>query len=158
MYNTNFIVKYHDIKNDLLLKIQNGNCDDYNVEDIENICNKLYRDELISVFFADNLMDDKIDNGIKYISQILISNSEFEKVLIELREKYISYMSDILINSENNADNERNIDFIIFLNLFSNNIFYITHKCICQQLKENFIETQLLVELTKLAEASLSDL
>ena len=40
---------------------------EYNKEDILLICDKLYRDELISVFNASNLLDDKIDNGMKYV-------------------------------------------------------------------------------------------
>ena len=35
------------------------------------------------------------------------------------------------------------------MTLFSQNLFHITHKCICQQIELGYIEENLLVELRK---------
>jgi hypothetical protein len=154
MYNVHFTVKYYDIKQELLVKLQDTSENlEYSESDIENICSKLYRDELISVFYAKNIIDDKIDQGIKYISEKLASNNDFSTLLMELRRYFKNYISELVEDSNNNT----NIDFIIFLTLFSDKIFYITHKCICQQLLKETIDLDLLNQLKKLALDSLSE-
>jgi hypothetical protein len=156
MYNINFIVKYYDIKQDLFVKLQNNSENlEYSESDIENIINKLYRDELISVFYAENITDDKIDQGIHYIMEKLLSNNHFREIMVELRTHFKNYISELVVDSDNN--NNTNIDFIIFLTLFSDKIFYITHKCICQQILKEFIDSDLLNQLKKLTLASLSE-
>ena len=145
MYNTGFIVKYHDIKEELLEKNKNNNFIEYSEEDILDMCSKLYRDELTSVFYAENITDDKIDQGIKEISEKMLTNLHFNEMMIELRVQFQSYMATIFMDLDNN--NSNNIDFIIFLTLFSDNIFYIMHKCICQQILDGKIDTDLLLEL-----------
>jgi hypothetical protein len=57
---------------------------DYTREDIMYICEKLYRDELISVFDAESLEDPKMDAGIKMVFERLIKHDEFSKFLVEL--------------------------------------------------------------------------
>jgi hypothetical protein len=158
MYNINFIVKYYDIKQDLLVKLQNNSENlEYSESDIENIINKLYRDELISVFYAENITDDKIDQGIHYIMEKLLSNNHFREIMVELRTHFKNYISELVVDSDNNNNNNTNIDFIIFLTLFSDKIFYITHKCICQQILKEFIYSDLLNLLYNLTLACLSD-
>ena len=149
MYNTDFIVKYHDIKEELLEKKNLNNFIEYSEDDILDICSKLYRDELTSVFYAEDITDEKIDHGIKEISEKMLTNQDFTDIMIELRIQFQNYMANIFIDSDNN--DYKNIDFIIFLTLFSDNIFYIMHKCICQQLLEGNINNLLLLELKKLA-------
>lgn len=150
MYNTDFKVKYFDIREELLCKLT-SNSETYSIyteEDILDICNKLYRDELTCVFYAEDITDDKIDSGIKFISEKMMANHEFNIVLNELRIKYHNWMSSFPVDSDNK--DHQNIDFIIFLTLFSNKIFYIMHKCICQQLLVEKIDHDLLTELKKL--------
>jgi hypothetical protein len=156
MYNVNFNVKYHDINQDLLRKVKNGliNKSEYSENDITNICNKLYRDELVSVFYAENIIDDRIDEGIKYISEQLLFNNEFNLIMTELRSQFLKYMLDIVGEPNNNM---KNIDFIIFITLFSEKIFHIMHKCICQQLTQQRIDSDLLKDLKNLAIESLSE-
>jgi hypothetical protein len=77
MYNTQFKVKYREIEQELCSKLKdktekeyNENPDDeyeYTSEDIVDICHKLYIDEFMSVFGADNILEDKIDLGMKHI-------------------------------------------------------------------------------------------
>ena len=121
MYNTDFIVKYHDIKEELLEKINLNNFIEYSEDDILDICSKLYRDELTSVFYAEDITDEKIDHGIKEISEKMLTNQDFTDIMIELRIQFQNYMANIFIDSDNN--DYKNIDFIIFLTLFSDNIF-----------------------------------
>ena len=75
MYKTDFKVKYHDIEQELIEK--NKSTCEYDNQDILDICEKLYRDEFISVFDAENIYDDKIDIGMKYVYNKLILNKEF---------------------------------------------------------------------------------
>lgn len=144
MYNTNFIVKYKDIENDLINK------NSYNIEDIQNICDKLYRDELCSVFYAENIIDDKIDEGYKTIYGKMILNLEFKHVIFQLK--------NIVIKNNSFIEDNNDSDFLILLSLFSKDMFYITHKCICQQLTLEKIDYLLLDELLKIGSEFLSKL
>ena len=144
MYNTNFIVKYKDIENDLINKKS------YNIEDIQVICDKLYRDELCSVFYAEDIIDDKIDEGYKTIYGKMILNLEFKHVIFQLKS--------IVIKNNSSIEDNNDSDFLILLSLFSKNMFYITHKCICQQLTLQKIDNILLDELLKIGSEFLSKL
>jgi hypothetical protein len=144
IYNTDFKVKYHDIEQELLEK--NKSTSEYNNQDILDICEKLYRDELISVFNAENLYDDKIDFGMKDVYNKLILNIEFNNFFEEMKNILFTHES---INTPELTDDQRinftnNSDFIILLSLFSQPNFYITHTCICQQLKSGIINNDLL--------------
>jgi hypothetical protein len=140
MYNTQFKVKYYDIKEELTMKLK---CEteeyEYSVDDVMDICNKLYRDELLSVFWAENLMDDKLDNGLKYVYETMMKNDKFKDIIDELTRIYITVDGALA--------EEGKLDQIITISLFSQPLFHITHKCICQQLDKNEIDDELLVEL-----------
>jgi hypothetical protein len=155
MYNTNFQVKYHDICIELLAKIQNcSEPQDYSESEIHEVCSKLYRDELTSVFYAKDITDDKIDHGIKTISGKLITNPDFSNIINELKIQFQNYFSNII---DDNIYDSKNIEFIIFLTLFSDKIFYIMHKCICQHLLVEKIDNALLLELKNVVIGTLSD-
>jgi hypothetical protein len=162
MYNTQFKVKYNDIETELIYKLknekkyystnQNQNDDNdektreyiYNEQDVLDICYKLYNDELLSVFNAEDLEDDKIDNGMKYVYEIMMQNEKFN-ILFSDFEKI--YFQEFISNEENNIENQESIRQLILIILFSQDIFYVTHKCICQQIETNIIEHNLLVNL-----------
>jgi hypothetical protein len=162
MYNTKFIVKYHDIQEELVLKLKNKteeeyleNSDDeyeYSNKDIIDICDKLYRDELCSVFYAENIIDDKIDKGIQETLQIMLLNNDFKNIIEDIKKVIYSIETpnrkgDIKDDLEENF--QKNVTFFAFIILFSQNVFYITHKCICQQLDTGIIDNNLLEELKK---------
>ena len=96
MYNTKFKVKYHDIEEELVLKLKvktpqeyEENSDEeheYSNQDVLDICNKLYIDEFISVFGADNILDDKIDLGMKYVFHKMCMNTEFNNMIEEISQ------------------------------------------------------------------------
>jgi len=153
MYNTYFKVKYHDIEQELILKLTNKTEDEpevneYSSQDILDICDKLYRDELCSVFYAENIIDNKIDQGMKYVFEKMIINSDF-KSIIDLMKELLCFNDSPILTEEQKTNLNDNSDFIIILTLFSQPIFYITHKCICQQLAVELIDNDLLDELKK---------
>lgn len=150
MYNTKFIVKYHDIQRELIEK--NEFTSEYDNQDILDICDKLYRDELCSVFYADDILDDKIDQGYKLVYDKMILNEQFKSVIFEMNN-FIS-KTNIDDCSEEQTDN---YDFFILLTLFSKDLFYLTHKCICQQFILETIDNDLLVLLLEKSIQILSD-
>lgn len=152
MYNTQFKVKYNKIQKELLNKVDNRHtqeeCNEdhiYSNEDVIDICNKLYRDELISVFGAENILDDKIDEGIKHVYDIMIKNEHFTEIINEM----IDLISNEFIkHGEIISGKQDNIQLILFA-LFSQDLFYITHKCVCQQIELGTINDKLLIQLKK---------
>ena len=138
IYNINFDVKYRMIQDELNISY-NKNLE-YNKEDILLICDKLYRDELMSVFNASNLLDDKIDNGMKYVLEKMLENNKF-KLMMDGVKVYLKN-KELIVD-----EHEDNIDMIIILTLFSQDCFYIFHKLICQQISLGIIEEDLLFKL-----------
>lgn len=149
MYNTNFEVKYHVIKDELLDKLEH-NChmnDDinindfgYNKEDVLNICEKLYRDELLSVLGINNFLEDQMLESMNCAYNFIITNSKFKLIVAEITNK---------IKHEFIGYKETDFSNILLIGLFSENLFYITHKCICQHIQLNTIDDILLINLRK---------
>lgn len=139
MYNTEFIVKYNDIEQEILNKYSETK--EYSVDDILDICDKLYQDELLSVFGAKDILDDKIDLGMKHIYTSLRTNTQFNQLIDELSEIGFKKMPD------KNDNDKENIRKLLLFVLFSKDLFYITHKLVCQHIKTNIISDELLVEL-----------
>jgi hypothetical protein len=155
MYNTKFIVKYHDIQEELNIILKEKE-DQYSSQDILDICNKLYRDELCSVFYAEDIIDDKIDKGMKTVFDLMLVNPDFKAIIDKKKEllllkesKNLELELDTVDLDTVNLDvvNLDTINLEILLTLFSENIFYITHKCICQQITTGRIDTELLSKL-----------
>jgi hypothetical protein len=164
MYNTQFKVKYHDIQEALVLKLKdktetekeddpkvNENFDDtedseyeYSSQDVLDICHKLYIDEFISVFNCDNLLDDKIDLGMKYVFDKMCMNPEFNNIIEEMSQ---IAMNTFLPNDEHDEQKLLDLKQLITLTLFSQDIFYIMHKCVCQQIELGTIDNELIVQL-----------
>ena len=161
MYDTKFIVRYHDIQEelDLILKKEEEEkkYDQYSSQDILDICNKLYRDELCSVFYAEDIMDDKIDKGMRTVFDIMLVNPDFKAIIDKIKELLLLRESkNVELELELESDtvnlesvNLATINLEILLTLFSENIFYITHKCICQQITTGHIDTDLLENLNQ---------
>lgn len=167
MYNIQFKVKYNDIETELINKLNNKtgyhgehsddpnsakesdineNDNEYDSQDVLDICSKLYRDELLSVFGAEELMDEKIDKGMKYVCEIMMKNDKFQKLICELEE---IYFKEILKEETSSSGKQDSIKQLILIILFSQDVFHITHKCICQQIELSTIDEELLVELRK---------
>jgi hypothetical protein len=156
MYKTDFIVRYRDIENELMkrfdhdIKEQDDQAlaeEDYNYtrEDVTCICDKLYRDELLSVFDADSLEDPKMDSNIKMLFERLIKHDVFIQFLEELRTKVMDKSN---VKTEQEQFNyKQNTDNLIFMTMFSQQIFYLSHQCICKMLANGQVNDELIGEL-----------
>ena len=157
MYNTKFQVKYYNIEKELLSKINvvEEYQYQYSPQDVFDICNKLYRDELLSVFELEYFEDDKMNEMIKNVYNALMINLEFKKIIDEMlqfcfKDFFLDKMENIPLNLEQEQEQEQEQSIkkqIILTTLFSQHLFYITHKCICQQLELGTIDNELLLEL-----------
>ena len=162
MYNTQFDVKYNYIETELIEKLNNKETTDYNLEDVSDICSKLYRDELMTVFDVHFILDDKLDQGMKNIYKIMIKNEKFKQITDDLINAYLLEFiqtkergeeeegeDEILTQKQEvkNFEQLQQVRQLVLLILFSQNIFYITHKCICQQMEQCTINDDLLVIL-----------
>lgn len=144
LYRTDLKVKYYDIEQELILKynqqepVNKEECkeeDYYTLEDITDICTKLYLDEYVTVFNAENIFDDIIDMSMKALFDIMLLNNEFKEVVDQCYQ--------ILIKNRN-VDLNNNQFFLVFVLFFQKDLFYKIHPCICQQLINNHIDTTLL--------------
>jgi hypothetical protein len=148
MYNTSFIVKYYDIENDLLLKLHSKTDDHpssdetYSEQDVIDICEKLYRDEILSVFNVETIDDDIINTTIKEIYDKMIQCSEFKQLLEQLNDIFGSIQKQRVTEYTDIVDLE-----FIFVMLFSQPLFHLAHKCICEFCKNTTISNHLLVRL-----------
>jgi hypothetical protein len=151
MYNTNFKVKYNDIENELLNKFKmNPEPEtEFSEEDVLDVCDKLYRDELMSVFYIDDDVYENIDIGINYILEKLIENNDFKNMLETLKTTYFlnEHIAKDELSEEDLIISKRHALEYVFLFLFSKPLFYLTHKCICQHLTSNTIENDILKDL-----------
>jgi len=86
MYNTQFKVKYNEIETELIEKLNNEETTEYNLEDVSDICSKLYRDELMTVFDVHYILDDRIDKGMKNVYEIMMANEKFLKIVYDLEK------------------------------------------------------------------------
>ena len=156
MYNTQFKVKYNEIEEELIHKLKDKTPEEcaenpdeeheYSSQDVLDICNKLYRDELLSVFGAEDLSDDNIDKGMLYVFDNMMMNDRFKEMMNEMETILIN---QILQKEEVTPEKQDSLKYLLLLTLFSQHLFHITHKCICQQIETGMINNDLLVELRK---------
>jgi hypothetical protein len=148
MYNTDFQVKYYDIETELITKYDNEPDGEYSKQDIFDVCNKLYNDELSNVFYAENVYDEKIDKGIHTILENMMKNVEFVSIIDEAKSRlFLDLKPETNEENEEKDKLEQNSVHIVLIILFSKHMFYLTHKCICQQLVYGTIDSELLVSL-----------
>jgi hypothetical protein len=156
MYNTQINVKYNEIETELTNKLNNEETTGYNLEDVSDICSKLYRDELMTVFDVHYIFDDRIDKGMKNVYNIMKKNEKFKQITDDLIDTY--YQNNIQSQNKREADQIEatevteadqleQVRHLVLLILFSQDIFYIMHKCICQQIEQCTIDDDLLVTL-----------
>jgi hypothetical protein len=170
MYNTQFRVKYNIIERELLSKLRNKETKtqenqkeddntkvndntteedeyDYNEQDVLDICDKIYRDELLSVFRAEDLEDLIIGEIMNNVYNEIIKNPKFDEFIFEIETMYFKEF----IENENNKHRRKNLKQIILTSFFSQKLFHLVHKCICQQLETLMIDDNLLNELKEQA-------
>ena len=142
MYNTKFKVKYHDIEKELLSQEDLVKQYNYSSQDIMDICNKLYRDEFLSVFGLEYFENDKINEMLTILYDKMMTNIEFKEIVDNISN---FCFKDFFLKKEENEESIKKQ--IILTTLFSQNLFFITHKCVCQQIELGTIDKDLLVEL-----------
>jgi hypothetical protein len=119
---------------------------EYTMEDVHLICEKLYRDELLSVFEAESINDPNMDAGIKRVIERMIDSANFKQLLEDIKHEIIDVTK--FTGTPTEIQNlERNSEYLIFITLFSQHVFYITHKCICQLFTVNEIDPELIEQL-----------
>ena len=119
---------------------------EYTMEDVRLICEKLYRDELLSVFEAESINDPNMDAGIKRVIEKMIDNAKFKQLLEDIKNEIID-VSKFTGTPEEIANMVRNSEYLIFITLFSQHVFYMTHRCICQLFTINDIDPELIIQL-----------
>ena len=117
----------------------------YNRKDVTYICDKLYRDELLTAFGAETIDDPEMDEGIKMIFEALINNEEFQQFLKELNALLLD--TSTAKTETELANMKRNTDYLIFITLFSQQSFYLTHKCLCEMLTLGKVNPELMLQL-----------
>ena len=130
-YNTSVQVKYYDIKQELIQKLNLLQETEYSFDDIETICSKIYMDELSNAFNADNVYDDKIDKTLYLILEKWNKNINLKQILEDTKK---------LLPYQNGSENDLYIMWIFL----SENLFHITHKIICEYFINDNISENLL--------------
>ena len=151
MYNTNFIVKYHEIETELAINALNDDeCDfsegeNYSLNDIKLITDELYANEYLRAFNAIDYLDENIDINLRKIYTSLCSDEVFKNYIDELTNHYIEqYCKFCAIDGQNDIDD---INYCCFISLFSKELFHITHRLICHFLNFNEINNDIFDEI-----------
>jgi hypothetical protein len=138
MYNINLQVKYKQIEKDLKEKYMDSNDEDYSQENIEIICNELYKHEYLLAFECGEEYNETIINTIvEELWQKMKNYEPFLQTFSLLKEK------------KEKSNPVFNDDFIQFCFLFSFEYFDKIHPCICDFLKNGIIDSLLLNTLLK---------
>ncbi len=119
---------------------------EYTLEDVQIICDKLYRDELLSVFNVESTEDEQMDAGIKASIERLIDNKDFRDFLDDVKNQLIDF-ENFVGNPAEMENMKRNSEYLIFITMFSQKLFYLTHICLCQLFTVNEIDPELLLKI-----------
>lgn len=119
---------------------------EYTMDDVYIICEKLYRDELLSVFKVNPNSETNIDNGIKNMLEQMIDTAIFKQILDDIKLVVIDFNQ--FTGTPTEIENiRRNSEYIIFITFFSQRVFYVAHKCFCQFLTVGEIDADLIHQL-----------
>jgi hypothetical protein len=119
---------------------------EYTLEDVHIICDKLYRDELLSVFNVTSTEDENMDAGIKSAIEHMINNQSFRQLLDDIKGNLVDFQN--FSGTPDELENmKRNTEYLIFITLFSQKLFYLTHICLCQLFTVGEIDPELLLKI-----------
>lgn len=119
---------------------------EYTLEDVQIICDKLYRDELLSVFNVSSTEDERMDAGLKASIERLIDNKDFRDFMDDVKIQLIDF-ENFVGNPAEMENMKRNSEYLIFITMFSQKLFYLTHICLCQLFTVNEIDPELLLKV-----------
>ena len=166
MYNIQFKVKYNDIQQELIEKINTAvstntmhTCQ-YTCSDVELICTELYVHELGEVVGIGNsyvrtkledITPEQILKAIKKLQIPVLTHAQFSK-LIALVIPYICKYDDTLITSGNTDSISQYCHTHAIMFLFSMQMFYLIHECIyqIQTNTNNIIDNELIIKITNI--------
>ena len=82
---------------------------------------------------------------MKYVYDVMMLNDKFKDIINELSEVCIIALS----KEQKEMSNEKKecLKQLLLTPLFSQNIFHIMHRCICQQIESETIDDDLIVEV-----------
>lgn len=147
IYLTDFEVKYKTIENELKEKIKSRTVEtdeDYTIEDVEDICDEIYKREIMSVFRLNTMDYGKIYEATNQLLELINKNADvsmiFQMILEKMRAK--KFMN-IELKEE-----------LIFSTMFCYELFHYMHDFLNlflkeQKLDETVIEN-MLVEIEKI--------
>ena len=112
-------------------------------KDVKMICDKIYRDELLEAFNVKTIHD--IGPRMRAVTRKIAKDKKFHSTLYETK----LILADIGIEEFKDEDTGEasTPDEMIFFTLFSQKMFYMTHKCICELLKNGSVRLELLADL-----------
>ena len=141
-YNYEFVCTYKDVEEKCIYdlhnlekkeeKVLNGEPSDSD-EDEENIyflCEEIYRIEFIKCFNLEDFDDDIINAQVKNLFDLCKGHEEFSKIIQLVKEK----------------TGDEDIE-ICFMQLFSYELFYLTHNCIGKIHKSQPLDAAIVTKL-----------
>ena len=131
-YDLELLVKYKNIEEELIEKFNNNEEDlGYTKEDVYQICDELYKYELLSFFKVNAIQDKKVQYSLSDIWKKINNYPNFIKVIEKYKEKIT------LMDAEQT-----------FILMFNYSLFYYLHPCIIAMFKQDFVLLeQLLIKL-----------
>lgn len=135
MYDTEFIVKYKSIEEELITKIDNDKEECYTKDEVYSICEELYRHELLKVFQVTDVLGVEMETTMNNIWNIVRLNERFMKVIETYNEKML-----VSVNKEECGIHS-------FIMLFNYDLFFLLHPCICQFIQNQEVDDSLLDKL-----------
>lgn len=154
-YNVNYVCNYNTlidqvetIKKDALQIIKKGvltidekekvNQMEISCESLLELSDVSYRIDLFNIFYIDKEEEDDKFDIIKEIQEIIYN-------------RIISYLpfKNCLLYANKSTDLEEGYLYMSFIMFFSYDYLYITHRCISEYLRLNFISKSLLNELNE---------
>jgi hypothetical protein len=130
-YNVDFVVKYHDIKEDLLEK-KKSEQEEYTEDEMTLIIDELYRHELLSVLNCDDICDEKLSETMNQLYNEMKVYPPFTEIMGLFKQQRFA---------QEGVDED-----IVFTCLFCYDTFFILHKCICEFFNKREISSDLLEE------------
>ena len=114
----------------------------YHLMDDDNDKDQLYRIQLLQAF-NNRIWDDVIINNMISLLFNKISNSNsIQEILIKAKQNSdINQLIDLVLLGTDIITNSNDIDILTFTLLFKFDHFYLLHRCICDQLINNDIDS-----------------
>ena len=87
-----------------------------------------------------------MDAGIKSAIEQMINNQSFRQLLDDIKGNLVDFQN-FSGTPEELENMKRNTEYLIFITLFSQKLFYLTHICLCQLFTVGEIDPELLLKI-----------